>query len=165
MAGTSARYLVLLLCLGAMGCTAGPVPIPAPSDERPTASTSPARPDSVCDPSGTEAIVTDFLADISADDVTAAAALFAEPPAFRWYSDASRTGPDSYDRTTLPDHLASVAAATTTVTLVGFDYNGRTDVGNFAYVLSSTDTDGNTVQDRGKGAVQCSTGFIVVWSQ
>ncbi len=120
-------------------------------------------PEHDCGAAATREVVVGLLADITADDVDAAEARFAPEPGFQWYSDIFRTGAEARDRTTLRQHLESLAAATTTVSLANFRYNGS---GNFQYVISKVGANGQDTEVVGKGAVECTvTAPILVWSE
>lgn len=158
------RLVVPVLLLIA-GCAASPAPPPLAGTPSTAASPPPSR-YSACQTETAERIVEEFLTDLSADDAAEAAARFAPAPAFQWYSGPGRLGlVAAGDRAKLREHLQAVAAEMTSVTLWEFDYNGGTQVGNFSYVLTKTDTEGNTTTVVGKGALQCSTGLLVLWSE
>jgi hypothetical protein len=91
---------------------------------------------------------------------------------FRWYSvgtdesPGARNGPASQDRATLGGYLAGRASADEAWSLRSFTFYGRqASGGSFQMTLRRTATDIEGQQTfRGKGALDCSSGRIIVIS-
>jgi len=87
---------------------------------------------------------------------------FAGAERFEWYSENPyRLNDDAYNRSTLDSYLAMRHAEGHHLELTQFGYTGYRDqdrTGNFTFIAA------NAATVTGKGAIDCDTGMIMVWS-
>jgi hypothetical protein len=109
--------------------------------------------------------VTQLLDALSAGNAAVAAETFASGDEFEWFSATSPDGHDVVrDHSELDDYFETAFSEVTAVELEDMSWNGTSgDIGNFAYDITVTSDRGAT-EWRGKGAVHCAKGVLVVWS-
>lgn len=109
--------------------------------------------------------MTQLLDALSAGDAAGAAETFASGDDFEWFSATSPDGHDEVrDRAELDDFFEATFDGGEAVKLDDMRWNGmRGGVGNFEYDITIT-SEAGTADWRGKGAVHCEKGVLVVWS-
>lgn len=112
-----------------------------------------------CQPTNVQSTVEHLIDALNNSDPAAADATVASEPRFEWFSvDPDRLGTDSYDRSSLRQFFEDLAGSEPEFEIVSLDFNfyRQTDRSrNFEFQLADR---------RGKGAIDCDTGLIVVWS-
>ena len=91
----------------------------------------------------------------------------APEPDFQWFSGEGRIGPDAHDRDTLTEFLNNRYAGHAGYELEHFQHNGvepERNIANFEFRIQHSQGD-TTSTFPGKGAVDCDSGRIVVWSE
>ena len=114
---------------------------------------------------GAEDLVGRLLDALSTGNAEAAAATFSSDDDFEWFSATSSGEHDVVrDHSELDDYFKATFSETEAVELDDMRWNGtRGEVGNFEYDITVTSENG--VADwRGKGAVHCEKGVLLVWS-
>jgi hypothetical protein len=118
----------------------------------------PATPET-CQATNVESTVERLIDALNTSDPAAADAIIASEPRFEWFSvDPDRLGADSFDRSNLRAFFAELAESAPEFEVVSVDFNfyRQTDrTGNFEFQLADR---------RGKGAIDCDSGLIMVWS-
>jgi hypothetical protein len=117
-------------------------------------------------------LVVSFFASLNAGDATNIDKFFAPAGTFQWYSDAasstSRLGADATDRTTLATYLRKRHSHHEHGKLIELQttLRGRGDIADFVFALERTADDlaAHKPYTYGKGAAECATGKIMVWS-
>jgi len=132
------------------------------------ATTTPIAANGACSPTGSRRIVEQFVRGYSSRGGSADV-LVANDERFRWFSAPDRIQAAAGNRTTLGTYLGARARAGIRDAIVVFHYNGTSSsasppYGNFDFVLQrSIGATGTSVI--GKGALACSDGKIIVWSE
>jgi hypothetical protein len=87
----------------------------------------------------------------------------APEPAFQWFS--TRIEPDAMDRSSLSGYLEKRREQDLQQHVAEFTFNG-VDGGhaNFGFVIRES-SPGGTLRYPGKGAIDCTTGKLIVWSE
>ena len=125
-----------------------------------------------CSPAQIRAVIARFVTAFNAGNRKALNDTWVDKLSFKWYGVTSAPGlrpfPDAVQRSTLLAYFAERHAAHERLQLTKVKVNGVTAgaYGNFEFELlrSAADlTDGPKLY-RGKGAVTCSTGRLMVWS-
>lgn len=116
-----------------------------------------------------EQLLVSFVTAYNANEPQVAPRFFASVPTFKWFSDApARIGNgktvsriyDPFDRSTLDAYLDERRAGGDRLRLVSFDFVGVSQgAASFAFVLERPDGIA-----QGKGAVDCRSGLMAVWS-
>ena len=132
-----------------------------------TATTTPG-----CSPAQTRAVITRFVTAFNAGNRKAVNETWVNKVSFKWYGVTSPPGmrtPDAaLQRATLLPYFAERHAAHERLVLTKVKVNGVTAgaYGNFEFELlrNADDLPDGPQPYRGKGAVTCSTGRLMVWS-
>ena len=112
-----------------------------------------------------EDVVARLLDALSTGNAEAAAATFSSDDDFEWFSATSSDEHDVVrDHSELEDYFEATYSETGAVALDDMRWNGtRGEIGNFDYDITVSSEIG--VADwRGKGAVHCEKGVLLVWS-
>ena len=109
-----------------------------------------------------------LVAAIDVEDAAAVDAVVASEPRFQWFSvNPERLDADASDRASLREFLGAQVAASQEAELISFDftfYRAEDRTGNFAFRLAQHSREAQPTEAAGKGAVDCDTGLIMVWS-
>ena len=125
-----------------------------------------------CSPAQMRAVIARFVTAFNAGNRKALNDTWVDKLSFKWYGVTSAPGlrpfPDAVQRSTLLAYFAERHAAHERLQLTKVKVNGVTAgaYGNFEFELlrSADDLIGGPKLYRGKGAVTCSTGRLMVWS-
>lgn len=155
------------LALFTMSCSTSDTLTSSQPETQPTQqldTTTLVAPEISCASDVTLAAVGDFLDAYNDGESDLTERFFTTPERFQWYSERpQRLNDAAFDRSTLDAYLAMRHAEGDRLDLYGFDYNGyraEDRTGHFSFVVSRSD--GTTAM--GKGAIDCDTGKIMVWS-
>lgn len=101
-------------------------------------------------------------------DGAAAEAAVASEPRFQWFAvNPERWETEASDRASLRAFLEARIAVSERTDLVSFDFNSYRDedrTGNFGFRLAQRSDVDEPTEASGKGAVDCDTGLIMMWS-
>ncbi len=115
-----------------------------------------------CTAEGVAASVESFVLAYNEGAPDLAGRFFAGPDRFQWYSENPyRNNEAAYDLSTLDAYLASRRAAGHRLAINGpyfVEYSAEDRIGHFTFVAEEAAT------VAGKGAIDCDTGKIMVWS-
>jgi hypothetical protein len=115
-----------------------------------------------CSPDAVGAIVDSFVTAYNGGQTGLTDRFFAEPDRFQWYSENHyRNNDEARDRSTLEAYLARRHSEGHRLELTHFAFGAYRDVdrtGHFTFVAADAAT------PVGKGAIDCDTGRIMVWS-
>lgn len=163
------RRLSFILLLGLIVCTSCSTAQEATSarisEDTQAASSEEATTKGACSSNGARELVERFLSAYStgSNDVSLADRFFAPDDRFQWFYDAlTRHGDEVEDRSSLDPYLAQQHTSGDSLQLMDFSYNGyrsEDNTGHFEMVLSR-----NELVLQGKGAIDCSSGKIMVWA-
>lgn len=124
-----------------------------------------AQADERCSPEAVRSTVEAFLQEAQASPVRAVQQYIAPEPLFEWFSAEGRLGSDSRDRGTLVEFLKLRSTDAGQSELVHFERNGRGQgIAHFGFRIRRAEGDSSSVFP-GKGALDCGSGTIVVWSE
>lgn len=120
---------------------------------------------SLCSSATSRDLVARFLRADRADAKAVVELFIAPEPAFEWFSTRDRIQPEAMNRSSLSSYLAEREERNVHQSLEEFTFNGVDGGhGNFAFVIrESTLTE--SVRYPGKGAVDCTSGKLIVWSE
>ena len=109
-----------------------------------------------------------LVAAMNIGDAPAANALVAPTPRFQWFSvNPERLNADASDRASLGEFLGAQVAVGQQTELISFSftfYRAQDRTGNFAFRLSQRGVEAQPTEAAGKGAIDCDTGLIMVWT-
>ncbi len=109
-----------------------------------------------------------FIEAMNDGDSAAADALVAPILRFGWFSvNSERIGRDAQNRSTLGSYLRSRVKVEEQTELVEFgvsSYRAEDRTGHFAFRFAQRSTDYGEATVVGKGAIDCDSGLIIVWS-
>ena len=135
------------------------------------AATAHAAPAATCDAAGTQRTFRAFVAAFNDGDLARLDSLFAQPPAFRWYSSSApgqRTGAASSTRSTLRPYFRERHRVRDVLAVRSFHWNGTArGLAHFSFGLRRSALDhlrGTPFDLVGKGALECAGGRFVVLS-
>jgi hypothetical protein len=142
--------LLTAMCLLVMACS-GSTTAESPTPDGPN-----------CSPDAVGGIVDSFVAAYNGGQTGLTDRFFAGPDRFEWYSeDPYRNNDEARNRSTLDTYLARRHSEGHRLELTNFAFGAYRDVdrtGHFTFVAADAATLG------GKGAIDCDTGRIMVWS-
>ena len=122
----------------------------------------------LCGADEVRASVERLITAMNVGDAAAADAVVAPKPRFQWFSvDPERSNSDATDRASLREFLGAQVAAGQQTELISFDftfYRAEDRTGNFAFRLAQRSSEAQPTEAAGKGAVDCDTGLIMVWT-
>lgn len=154
--------LVAPSCSGKQGASQSSTSSVAPAAD-PTSTAPP-----LCTAEAVRQSVDRFVAAMNDGDAAIAEALVAPSLRFGWFSvDSERLGSDAKDRSTLGSYLRNRVDALEQTELLEFDfssYRAQDRTGHFAFRFAQRSTDYGDATVIGKGAIDCDTGLIIVWS-
>ncbi len=109
-----------------------------------------------------------LIAAMNIGDAPSADALVARTPRFQWFSvNPERLNADASDRASLGEFLSAQVAVGQQTELISFSftfYRAEDHTGNFAFRLSQRSAEAQPTEAAGKGAIDCDTGLIMVWT-
>ena len=168
----TARWLVAMAAvtlplLVSVGCSnSAESTVSLPGSTSPTTETVTAPPS--CSAQAVRDSVERFVAAMNERDVAAADAAVAPKPQFQWFSvDPERLNAAAYDRSSLREFLEAQVTAGQQIELISFTFTSFRDedrTGNFGFRLAQRSEAEQPMEAVGKGAIDCDTGLIMVWS-
>ena len=168
----TARRLVAMAAatlplLVSVGCSnSGESTVSMSGSVTPTTETVAAPPS--CSAQGVRDSVERLVAAMNEGDVTAADAAVAPKPQFQWFSvDPERLNAAAYDRGSLREFLEAQVTAGQQTELIFFSFTSfrvEDRTGHFGFRLAQRSQAEQPTEAVGKGAIDCDTGLIMVWS-
>ena len=148
-------------------CSGGTAQTSTPAEAETSASPTSSAVGETCSPDAVRSVVNGFLNQASVSPERAVEGYIAPEPAFQWFSGDGRVGPDAHDRGTLAEFLNDRYADGAEHDLEHFQHNGvdrQQTLANFEFRIRKSQG-GTSSLYPGKGALDCDTGRIVVWSE
>ena len=160
----TAVTLPLLLSVGCSNSGESTVSLPGSTSPTTEAVTVPPS----CSAQAVRDSVERFVAAMNAGDVAAADAAVAPKSQFGWFSvDPERLNDAAHDRASLREFLAAQVTAGQQVKLISFNFTSfrnEDQTGHFGFRLAQRSGAEPPTEAVGKGAIDCDTGLVMVWS-
>lgn len=152
--------------LVACSSTAAERPSGATSDSSTT--TGPLQQPETCGADEARRAVNTLLEALNNGDAATADAAVAPEPRFLWFSvDPERLNSAASDRTTLLGFFQDMISAEIQTEVASFTFNSyraQDRTGNFGFHLRQRSADGPATEVAGKGAIDCETGHVMLWT-